>query len=89
MRVNCSYGVIDRHGTEGAQRGLEENRRYLAAGGVGMVGVTRLSCEPDTLLAASELAQNHAVGVHIHVAEGTDDLDASERLRDLSRDNCS
>ena len=31
VRVNCSYGVTDRHGTEGAQRGLEENRRYLAA----------------------------------------------------------
>ena len=88
VRVNCSYGVTARHGTEGAQRGLEENRRYLAAGGVGMVGVhAAFTCEPDTLLAASELAQNHAVGVHIHVAEGTDDLDASDRLRDLSRDN--
>ena len=88
VRVNCSYGVTDRHGTEGAQRGLEENRRYLAAGGVGMVGVhAAFTCEPDTLLAASELAQNHAVGVHIHVAEGTDDLDASDRLRDLSQDN--
>ena len=88
VRGNCSYGVTDRHGTEGAQRGLEENRRYLAAGGVGMVGVhAAFTCEPDTLLAASELAQNHAVGVHIHVAEGTDDLNASDRLRDLSRDN--
>ena len=88
VRVNCSYGVTDRHGTEGAQRGLEENRRYLAAGGVGMVGVhAAFTCEPDTLLAASELAQTHGVGVHIHVAEGTDDLDASDRLRDLSRDN--
>ena len=88
VRVNCSYGVTDRHGTEGAQRGLEENRRYLAAGGVGMVGVhAAFTCEPDTLLAASELAQNHAVGVHIHVAEGTDDLNASDQLRDLSRDN--
>lgn len=88
VRVNCSYGVTDRHGTEGAQRGLEENRRYLAAGGVGMVGVhAAFTCEPDTLLAASELAQTYGVGVHIHVAEGTDDLDASDRLRDLSRDN--
>ncbi len=88
VRVNCSYGVTDRHGTEGAQRGLEENRRYLAAGGVGMVGVhAAFTCEPDTLLAASELAQTYGVGVHIHVAEGTDDLGASDRLRDLSRDN--
>ena len=88
VRVNCSYGVTDRHGTEGAQRGLEENRRYLAAGGAGMVGVhAAFTCEPDTLLAASELAQNHAVGVHVHVAEGTDDLNASDRLRELSRDN--
>lgn len=88
VRVNCSYGVTDRHGTEGAQRGLEENRRYLAAGGVGMVGVhAAFTCEPDTLLAASELAQTYGVGVHIHVSEGTDDLGASDRLRDLSRDN--
>ena len=88
VRVNCSYGVTDRHGKESAQRGLEENRRYLASGGTGMVGVhAAFTCESDTLLAASELAQNYGVGVHIHVAEGTDDLQANDRLKDLSRDD--
>jgi cytosine/adenosine deaminase-related metal-dependent hydrolase len=39
VRVNCSYGVTDRHGVEAGLRGLEENRRFIAAGGRGMVGV--------------------------------------------------
>lgn len=88
VRVSCSYGVTDRHGQEGAQRGLEENARFLASGGRGMVGVhAAFTCDPDTLVAASELAENNEVGVHIHVAEGVDDVAAADRLRDLSRDN--
>ena len=31
VRVSCSYGVTDRHGADGARRGLEENDRFLAA----------------------------------------------------------
>ena len=30
VRVVCAYGVTDRHGPDGARRGLEENARYLA-----------------------------------------------------------
>ena len=39
VRVSCAYGVTDRHGAEGAKRGLAENERYLRGGGRGMVGV--------------------------------------------------
>ena len=88
VRVICSYGVTDRHGPEGAAKGLEENSRFLASGGYGMVGVhATFTCENDTLVAATELANRYGVGVHIHVAEGADDVDAVSRLRDLSEDN--
>ncbi len=39
VRVVCAYGVTDRHGPDGARRGLEENERFIRAGGRGMVGV--------------------------------------------------
>jgi len=29
VRVVCAYGVTDRHGSDGARRGIEENRRFL------------------------------------------------------------
>ena len=35
VRVDCAYGVTDRHGPEGALRGIAENRRYLRDGGRG------------------------------------------------------
>ena len=88
VRVSTAYGVTDRHGPEGARRGLDENDRYLAAGGRGMVGVhAAFTCTDDTLAAAAELATKHGVGVHIHVAEGPDDSDAADRIRDLTRDD--
>ena len=74
LRVNCAYGVTDRHGPEGAAAGLVENDRFLTAGGSGMVGLhAAFTCEPDTIAAATELARKHGVGVHVHVAEGVDD----------------
>ncbi len=74
VRVNCAYGVTDRHGPEGAAKGLAENDRYLSSGGRGMVGIhAAFTCEPDTLAGAAELAKNHGVGVHVHVAEGPSD----------------
>ncbi|MCP4227969.1 MAG: amidohydrolase family protein, partial [Actinomycetia bacterium] len=89
VRVSCSYGVTDRHGAEGAQRGLAENDRYLSAGGRGLVGVhAAFTCTNDTLVAAAELASNHGVGVHIHVGEGPDDVDAVDRLQGMTTDKC-
>jgi hypothetical protein len=80
--VIASYGVTDRHGTDGARRGLAENERFIRQGGRGMVGVhAAFTCGDDTLEAAAGLARDLGVGVHIHVAEGVDDIDAGARLR--------
>ncbi|WP_420452211.1 amidohydrolase family protein [Ilumatobacter sp.] len=104
VRVSTCYGITDRHGPDGARRGLAENDRYLselraadrsadpAAEGAGMrrgmVGVhAAFTCTDDQLAAAAELAESHGVGVHVHVAEGIDDVGAPERIRDLTRDD--
>ncbi|MGH9272844.1 MAG: amidohydrolase family protein, partial [Ilumatobacteraceae bacterium] len=81
VRVVCAYGVTDRHGPDGARRGLAENERFLRAGGRGLVGVhAAFTCTDDTLAAAAGLAADLGVGVHIHVAEGPPDADAGPRL---------
>ncbi len=88
VRVVCAYGVTDRHGPEGARRGLEENRRFLEAGGRGMVGIhAAFTCTDDTLQAAAELARDLDVGVHVHVCEGEVDHEAPDRLRRWARDD--
>jgi len=85
VRVLCAYGVTDRHGTDGARRGLDENERFLRAGGRGLVGVhASFTCTDDTLERAAGLANDLGVGVHIHVAEGPDDHAAGERLSALA-----
>lgn len=88
VRSNLAYGVTDRHGADGARRGLAENERFLRNGGRGMVGVhAAFTCSDDTLASAAALAADVGVGVHIHVAEGPDDADAGERLEALARDD--
>ncbi len=88
VRVNCAYGVTDRHGSSEAIRGLAENERYLRAGGRGMVGVhAAFTCKDETLDAAAGLATDLGVGVHIHVAEGVADRDAGARLEALAADD--
>ena len=73
--------------TEGARRGLEENRRHLAGGATAMVGVhAAFTCTDETLAAAAELAAEFDVGVHIHVAEGAADRGAAARLAPLATD---
>ncbi|MEZ5225318.1 MAG: amidohydrolase family protein [Acidimicrobiales bacterium] len=48
VRVNCAYGVTDRHGPEGAKAGLAENDRFLSDGGLGMVGLhAAFTCTED------------------------------------------
>ena len=86
VRVVCAYGVTDRHGADGARRGLEENDRFLRAGGRGFVGVhASFTCSDETLDAAAGLARDHGVGVHIHVAEAADDRAAGTRLASLAQ----
>lgn len=88
VRVVCAYGVTDRHGADGARRGLAENERFLRAGGRGMVGVhAAFTCTDETLVAAAGLARDLGVGVHIHVAEGTVDAGAGARLATLAADD--
>ncbi len=88
VRIVASYGVTDRHGPDGARRGLEENERFIRSGGRGLVGIhAAFTCTDPTLRAAAELAAELDVGVHVHVAEGVDDIDASTRLESMSRDN--
>ena len=80
--------MTDRHGPEGARRGLEESRRFLSEGGAGMVGIhAAFTCDRETLEAAAALAQELGVGVHIHVAEGPEDEDAVRSLAGLTRDD--
>lgn len=103
VRVNTCYGVTDRHPggfdgvrsmkdvggpmTEGALRGLEENRRHLASGARAMVGIhAAFTCTDETLVAAAELAVEFDVGVHVHVAEGATDRGAADRLAPLATD---
>ena len=88
VHFSGAYGVTDRHGPDGAARGLAENERYLRAGGRGMVGVhAAFTCSQATLEAAAGLAQDLGVGVHIHVAEGPDDAAAGVRLAGLAQPN--
>lgn len=88
VRVVCAYGVTDRHGPDGARRGLEENERFIRSGGRGMVGVhAAFTCSDGTLADAAALAADLGVGAHIHVAEDLVDVDAGRRLAELARPN--
>ncbi len=88
VRANCSYGVTDRHGPEGALAGLEENRRFLAEGGIGMVGIhAAFTCSGDTLEAAAGMADELGVGVHVHVAEGFVDAGPGTALARKAKDD--
>lgn len=88
VRVVCSYEVTDRHGPAGAAAGLAENDRFLRTGGRGMVGAHAcLTLSDETLDAVAGLAEDHAVGVHIHVGEDAVDADAATRLRRHATDD--
>ncbi len=88
VRVSCAYGVTDRHGHDAALRGLAENERFLRGGGRGMVGVhAAFTCQQDTLEAVADLGARLDVGVHIHVAEAVDDIQAGARLHGLTTDD--
>lgn len=88
VRVVCAYGVTDRHGVDGGRRGLRENERFIRAGGRGLIGVhAAFTCGDELLHDAAGLATDLGVGVHIHVAEGIDDLEAGRRLSSLARED--
>ena len=88
VRVLPAYGVTDRHGPEGARRGLEENRRFFDSGGRGWVGLhAAFTCSDETIEEAAALAKEMNVGVHVHVHEGVEDEGAGDRLVRHSRDD--
>lgn len=96
VRVRTCYGATDRWAddgtlhqkvspltsmTKGARRGLEECERHVRAGRRGMVGLhAAFTCSDETIAAAAELARKLGVGVHVHVAEALDDVQAAARL---------
>lgn len=83
VRACLTLGASDRLGRGAA--GLEENRRFMAASRSApgdlvraMVGLhAPFTVEDDTLAGAVALAREHAVGLHIHVAEDRADQDHS------------
>ena len=88
VRSVVAYGITDRHGADGARRGLEENERFLRAGGRGLVGIhAAFTCSDASLEAAAGLARDLGVGVHVHVCEGPKDAGAPGRLAGLTRDD--
>ncbi|MDX1691596.1 MAG: amidohydrolase family protein [Acidimicrobiia bacterium] len=88
VRVVTAYGVTDRHGPDGARRGLAENERFLRDGGRGLVGIhAAFTCSQATLEAAAGLAADRGVGVHVHVCEGPEDADAPAALAGLATDD--
>lgn len=88
IRVACAYEVTDRNGPDGARRGLAENERFLRSGGRGWVGAHAcFTLSDETLDAVVGLSEDLGTGVHIHVAEGPEDIDAGRRLEGRTRDS--
>lgn len=88
VRSVCAYGVTDRNGSAEAKAGLAENRRFLAEGGRGMVGLhAAFTCDQDTIAEAISIAEEHNVGLHVHVAEGFVDAGAGTALARQSKEN--
>jgi putative selenium metabolism protein SsnA len=77
LRGVLCYETTDRHGREGRNAGLEENRRYLgkcAARRDGFFAAlagahASFTLEEDTLDELAAIAERFQTGVHIHVAE--------------------
>ena len=52
--LDMGTGITDRHGPDGARRGLAENERFLRAGGRGLVGIhAAFTCSDASLEAAA------------------------------------
>ncbi len=83
LRGVLCYETTDRHGPAGSEAGLDENNRYLSKFSynqsnqfAGLVGAhASFTLEDETLKQIVKLADQHATGVHIHVAEDLCDED--------------
>jgi cytosine/adenosine deaminase-related metal-dependent hydrolase len=88
VRVVCCYEVTDRNGLDGAKDGLAENERFARTGRPSYVGAHAcFTLSDETLDAVCGLADDLGSGVHIHVAEATDDEGAGARLDGRARDS--
>jgi putative selenium metabolism protein SsnA len=87
LRGVLCYETTDRHGRDGRDEGIAENRRYLELCAArrdghfaGLVGAhASFTIEDDTLNELVELATEFKTGVHIHVAEDPCDEKACRR----------
>jgi putative selenium metabolism protein SsnA len=85
LRSVLCYEVTDREGTDRAEAGVEENRRFLKSDwplARGMVGAhASFTLSEDSLAACVDLAASEGAGLHIHVAEdAADQRDAEARF---------
>jgi cytosine/adenosine deaminase-related metal-dependent hydrolase len=91
VRVSTCYEVTDRNGRAEAKAGLSENRRYLRSAeprGPKYVGAHAcFTLSEETLDELCALALECGAGVHIHVAEGPEDVEAGRRLEKRAREN--
>jgi putative selenium metabolism protein SsnA len=75
-----AYEVTDRHGPDGAKRGVAENARFLRANARptqrGLVGAhASFTMSDNTVAACASLAKDRGVGLHIHIAEDRADVE--------------
>jgi cytosine/adenosine deaminase-related metal-dependent hydrolase len=91
VRVATCYEVTDRNGRTEAKAGLAENARYLkspARQGPKYVGAHAcFTLSEETLDEVCGLAHELGAGVHIHVAEGPEDVAAGARLENRAKDD--
>ncbi|MGH9320274.1 MAG: amidohydrolase family protein [Vicinamibacteria bacterium] len=91
VRVSTCYEVTDRNGRDEAKAGLAENERHLKSRehvGPRYVGAhAAFTLSDETLDAVCALARDIDAGVHIHVAEGPEDLDSGKRLERRSQES--
>jgi putative selenium metabolism protein SsnA len=92
LRAVLCYETTDRHGREGREAGLAENRRYLQKCAkarnhrfAGLVGAhASFTLDNESLDAMAEMAGEFKTGVHIHVAEDPCDEETCKRKCDVS-----
>ena len=87
VRVNTCYGVTDRHGADGAVVASRRTTGSSRDGGAEWSASTPRSPAPTTRWPRRPTRRAHGVGVHIHVAEGPDDVGAAARLGGLTGDD--
>jgi len=89
VRITTCYEVTDRGGPERMKAGLAENERYIRSHPDIQAWVGAHACltlSDESLEAVAGLAKDLGTGVHIHVAEGTADIDAGRRLERYADD---